>query len=143
VVAGKITNKTIPSECSTCHTFPQIGASASSFPLGTQPVTHKDKLYVFSHKLATKSADPTGTSCGVCHAKTYCENCHKSGAIKVQHTAMLYNHAAAIKTAGGTQACAYCHLPVYCEKCHKGPVLDPATPAAGATPVALKPRPAT
>jgi nitrate/TMAO reductase-like tetraheme cytochrome c subunit len=143
VVAGKITNKTIPSECSTCHTFPQIGASASSFPLGTQPVTHKDKLYVFSHKLATKSADPTGNACGVCHAKTYCENCHKSGAIKVQHTAMLYNHAAAIKTAGGTQACAYCHLPVYCEKCHKGPVLDPATPPAGATPVALKPRPAT
>jgi nitrate/TMAO reductase-like tetraheme cytochrome c subunit len=146
VVAGKITNKTIPSECSTCHTFPQIGASASSFPLGTQPATHKDKLYVFSHKLATKSANPTGTSCGVCHAKTYCENCHKSGAIKVEHTAMLYNHAAAIKTAGGTQACAYCHLPVYCEKCHKGPVLDPnapapATPPAGATPLALKPRP--
>jgi nitrate/TMAO reductase-like tetraheme cytochrome c subunit len=143
VVAGKITNKTIPSECSTCHTFPQIGASASSFPLGTKPVTHQDKLYVFSHKLATKSADPTGTSCGVCHAKTYCENCHKSGAIKIQHTAMLYNHAAAVKTAGGTQACAYCHLPVYCAKCHKGPVLDPATPPARATPVALKPRPAT
>ena len=143
VVKGKITTKTIPSECSTCHTFPQIGASASSFPLGTQPVTHKDKLYVFSHKLATKSTEPAGTSCAACHAKTYCENCHKSGAIKVQHTAMLYNHAASIKIAGGTQACAYCHLPVYCEKCHKGPVLNPATPPAGATPVALKPRSAT
>ena len=68
---------------------------------------------------------------------------HKSGAIKVQHTAMLYNHAAAITTAGGTQACAYCHLPVYCEKCHKGPFLDPATPPAGAQQLAIKPGPAT
>jgi nitrate/TMAO reductase-like tetraheme cytochrome c subunit len=143
VVKGKITNKTIPSECSTCHTFPQIGASASSFPLGAQPATHKDKLYVFSHKNLTKSVEPTGTSCGACHVKTYCENCHKSGAIKVQHTAMLYNHAKAITAAGGTQACAYCHLPVYCEKCHKGPVLDPATPPAGAQQLAIKPRPAT
>jgi nitrate/TMAO reductase-like tetraheme cytochrome c subunit len=142
VVKGQITNKTIPSECSTCHTFPQIGASASSFPLGSKPDNHKDKLWVFSHKLATKSADPTGTTCGACHKSTYCENCHQSGAIKVQHTSMLYNHAAAITAAGGTQACAYCHLPVYCEKCHKGPVLDPNAPPPG-TPLAVKPRPAT
>jgi nitrate/TMAO reductase-like tetraheme cytochrome c subunit len=124
VVKGQITNKTIPSECSTCHTFPQIGASASSFPLGAKPADHTDKLYVFSHKNSTKSQTPGGTSCGACHAPSYCENCHKSGAVKVNHTSMLYNHASAIKTAGGTQACAYCHLPVYCEKCHKGPILD-------------------
>jgi nitrate/TMAO reductase-like tetraheme cytochrome c subunit len=142
VVKGQITNKTIPSECSTCHTFPQIGASASSFPLGSKPVTHKDKLYVFSHKLGAKGVDPSGQSCAACHKKTYCENCHNSGAIKVKHTSMLYNHAAAIQTAGGTTACAYCHLPVYCEKCHKGPVLDPNAPPPG-TPLAVKPRPAT
>jgi len=133
VVKGKITNKTIPSECSTCHTFPQVGASASSFPLGSKPADHKDKLYVFSHKLATKGVDPTGTTCAACHKPSYCQNCHKSGAVKVKHESMLYNHAAAIKTAGGTQACAYCHLPVYCEKCHKGPVLNPATTPAALT----------
>jgi nitrate/TMAO reductase-like tetraheme cytochrome c subunit len=124
VVQGKITNKTIPSECSTCHTFPQIGQSASSFPLGAKPADHTDKLYVFSHKNATKSQSPTGTSCAACHKPSYCQNCHNSGAIKVKHTSMLYNHASAIKAAGSTQACAYCHLPVYCEKCHKGPVLN-------------------
>jgi len=139
VVKGQITNKTIPSECSTCHTFPQIGASASSFPLGSKPVTHKDKLWVFSHKLSTSSRTAAGTSCAACHKSTYCENCHQSGAIKVNHTSMLYNHASAITNAGGTQACAYCHLPVYCAKCHKGPVLDPNAPAPG-TPVAVKPR---
>jgi len=133
VVKGQITTKTIPSECSTCHTFPQVGASASSFPLGAKPVDHKDKLYVFSHKNSVKSTEPTGTTCGACHAPSYCENCHKSGAIKVKHTAMLYNHASAIKAAGSTQACAYCHLPVYCEKCHKQPVLQ-----AGAQPLAIK-----
>lgn len=133
VVKGRITNEKIPSECSTCHTFPQIGASASSFPLGVKPLNHRDKLYVFSHKNATKSLDPTGTSCGACHAKTYCENCHKSGAVKVTHNNMLYNHASAITAAGGTQACAYCHQPVYCAQCHKGPVLGP-----GAPPVAIK-----
>jgi len=139
VEKGQITNKTIPSECSTCHTFPQIGASASSFPLGSKPVTHKDKLWVFSHKLATKSVSTAGTSCAACHKPVYCLNCHKSGAIKVQHTAMLYNHAAAIRTAGSTQGCAYCHLPVYCAKCHKGPVLEPNAPPPG-TPPAVKPR---
>ena len=142
VVKGQITTTTIPSECSTCHTFPQIGASASSFPLGSKPVTHKDKLWVFSHKLATSSRTGAGTTCAACHKSTYCENCHNSGAIKVQHTSMLYNHAKAITAAGGTQACAYCHLPVYCAKCHKGPVLDPNAPPPG-TPLAVKPRPAT
>jgi len=46
VVKGQITNQKIPSTCDTCHTFPQIGASASSFPLGIKPLNHKDKLYV-------------------------------------------------------------------------------------------------
>jgi len=72
----------------------------------------------------TKSVDPAGTTCAACHARTYCENCHKSGAIKVNHDTMLYKHASAITTAGGTQACALCHLPVYCATCHKEPVLQ-------------------
>jgi nitrate/TMAO reductase-like tetraheme cytochrome c subunit len=143
VVKGKITNDKIPSECATCHTFPQIGASASSFPLGSRPASHQDKLWAFSHKIAVSSRLPAGTTCAACHARTYCENCHKSGAIKVEHNAMLYNHASAIRAAGGTTACAYCHLPVYCKQCHKGPVLDPATPPTGTQPLAIKARPAT
>jgi nitrate/TMAO reductase-like tetraheme cytochrome c subunit len=128
VVNNKITNKTIPSTCATCHTFPQVGANASSFPLGAKPVDHKDKLYVFSHKLGVKTADPSGTSCAACHAKSYCENCHKSGAIKVKHDTMRYTHPTAIKAAGGTRACQYCHLPAYCQKCHKDKnVLDPSS----------------
>ena len=166
VVKGKITNKKIPSNCATCHTFPQIsgavsevalgakpaasalpkGSSASTplgtdlvnFPLGARPADHKDKLYVFSHKGSVAKTDPAGTTCAGCHKPTYCQNCHDSGAIKVTHTEMLYKHTAAIDKAGGTQGCAYCHLPVYCEKCHKEPVLkDGPQP-----PPAIKARPA-
>jgi len=127
VVKGQVTNQTIPSACSTCHTFPQIGTSASavSFPLGAQPADHKDKLYVFDHKSAVASTEPAGTSCAACHAASYCQNCHNSGAIKVNHTGMLTNHAKAAAAAGGTGACAYCHLPAFCSTCHEGPVLQP------------------
>jgi nitrate/TMAO reductase-like tetraheme cytochrome c subunit len=124
VVKGQITKKTIPSACSTCHTFPQVGANASSFPLGSKPVDHKDKLYVFNHKKVAKGVNPAGTSCGTCHAPTYCANCHKSGAIKVTHDRMLYNHAAVAATAGGTTACNYCHQPATCAKCHRNPMLN-------------------
>ncbi len=165
VVKGQITNKKIPSECSTCHTFPQIkgsvaatdlgaepassvpkGATANiplgsdlvDFPLGARPATHKDKLYVFSHKGSVAKTDPAGTTCAGCHTRSYCLNCHDSGAVKVNHDEMLYKHTTAITTAGGTQGCAYCHLPVYCEKCHKEPVL-----VNGEQPPAIKARPPT
>jgi len=145
VVKGQATTKTIPSSCATCHTFPQVSPSASRFPLvdkpasssmasvlsdiplGTKPADHKDKLYVFSHKNAAKGVDPTGTSCAACHTRSYCENCHNSGAVKVKHDRMLYNHAASAASAG-TQSCAYCHQPIACAKCHKGPILDDTTP---------------
>jgi nitrate/TMAO reductase-like tetraheme cytochrome c subunit len=149
VEKGRITKETIPSACSTCHTFPQIGESvsnpplggtasgsasgdAANFPLGARPsialgakpVDHKDKLYVFSHKHSVSKLTSAGTSCAACHTPSYCENCHKSGAIKVKHTDMLYNHANAVKKAGGPQACAYCHQPAFCERCHENPVLQ-------------------
>jgi len=154
VVKGKVTNERIPSECSTCHTFPQVGASAASaasgdktasssqpslladFPLGAKPADHKDKLYVFSHKNATKSLTVAGTTCAACHTPTYCANCHNSGAVKVKHDTMLYKHASAITAAGGAQSCNYCHLPVYCATCHKDPVLQ-----LGAQPLAIKAKP--
>jgi nitrate/TMAO reductase-like tetraheme cytochrome c subunit len=146
VEKGRVTNKTIPSECSTCHTFPQINESAPKFPLtakpassalasalanipmGIKPANHTAKLWVFSHKNTATNVEPTGTSCAACHTPSYCENCHKSGAIKVKHDAMLYKHADAAAAAGGTQACAYCHQPATCAFCHKDPVLRTNAP---------------
>jgi len=144
VAKGKITATKIPSSCATCHTFPQIGASASSFPLGARPADHNDKLYVFSHKLAASTTQVAGTSCAACHVKSYCVNCHKSGVKKVKHTSMLFNHAKEITALGGTSTCATCHQKVSCAQCHKGPVLnpDPSPPLAppGTQPLAIKPR---
>jgi nitrate/TMAO reductase-like tetraheme cytochrome c subunit len=168
VVKGQVTTKTIPSSCATCHTFPQVTGSASRFPLvnkpagsslasaianiplGAKPADHKDKLYVFSHKNATKSAVSTGTSCAACHTPTYCQNCHDSGAIKVKHPAesMLTTHAASARAAGAA-SCQYCHQAVNCAGCHKAPVLDDTAPGTSVTvpvvpvapaPAALKPR---
>lgn len=123
VVKGQITTETIPSACATCHTFPQVGTKVSDLLLGSKPTTHKDKLYVFNHKSVVSSIEPAGTSCGACHSRTYCENCHNSGAINVTHTEMLYNHAEVIDRAGSTRACAFCHQPVYCARCHEKQVL--------------------
>jgi nitrate/TMAO reductase-like tetraheme cytochrome c subunit len=124
VVNGKPTGKAIPSACSTCHTFPQVGNQVSGILLGGAPATHSDPLYVFNHKKLASSSDPTGTSCGQCHQRAYCQNCHNTGAVKVTHDQMLYNHAGAIRVSGG-QACAYCHQTAYCSTCHgKKPVLD-------------------
>ena len=161
VVKGQVTTTTIPSTCATCHTFPQVTGSASRFPLvnkpagsalasaianiplGAKPADHKDKLYVFSHKNATKSGNPTGTSCAACHTPAYCENCHNSGAVKVKHPAdsMLTTHAASAATAG-TASCQYCHQPVNCTTCHKAPVLDNKAPGTSISVPTTSPLPA-
>jgi hypothetical protein len=107
-----------------------LASVLSDIPLGTKPADHKSPTYVFSHKSAVKSVEPAGTSCAACHTRSYCENCHNSGAVKVKHDSMLYNHAASAAAAGGTQSCAYCHQSVACAKCHKGPVLDGTGPTA-------------
>ncbi len=144
VVDGKVSGETIPSSCSTCHTFPQVGPSITGLLLGGEPVSHKEKLWTFSHKdaaaaiasernaaakkLPAGSVEPAGTECGTCHQRQYCEDCHTTGAIKVTHDEMLYNHAASIRVSGG-KACAYCHQPVFCATCHTGDVLNiPADP---------------
>jgi nitrate/TMAO reductase-like tetraheme cytochrome c subunit len=142
IVNGKATNETIPSTCSTCHTFPQVGNDITGLLLGSAPTSHDAKLWVFNHKdaaaavaaernaqlkkLPAGSVDPQGTECGTCHQRSYCEDCHKTGAIKVTHDEMLFNHAASIRISGG-KACAYCHQPVFCARCHADNVL--ATPA--------------
>jgi nitrate/TMAO reductase-like tetraheme cytochrome c subunit len=123
VVNGKVSPETIPSKCSTCHTFPQIGGSISVVPLAGQPASHSDRLYVFTHKNTATSSDPSSQSCGACHDKSYCQNCHDSGVAKVTHDEMLYSHAAVIRRVGGP-ACAYCHQAIYCATCHSGPVLQ-------------------
>jgi len=127
---GAATARTIPSSCDTCHTFPQIGAVAS-LPLGIPPDSHDDRVWVFSHRLVAPDADPGQNSCGECHARDYCSNCHATGAVTVDHDEMLTNHAQAIRTSGAG-ACAYCHQPVYCARCHSEPVLPGSAPAVGA-----------
>jgi nitrate/TMAO reductase-like tetraheme cytochrome c subunit len=123
---GVATKQAIPSTCDTCHTFPQIGLVAS-LPLGTPPTTHDDKLWVFDHKNVAKNVDPGGQTCGQCHARDYCVNCHATGAVTVDHDEMATNHAKVIREQGNT-ACAYCHQPVYCARCHAEPVLPITTP---------------
>lgn len=119
VVKGKVTSQRIPSTCATCHTFPQVGVKAKGVLLGGQPSSHNVPAFVFSHARLVSSLNPAGTSCGTCHVRSYCQNCHASGAIKVNHTVMLYSHASAARISG-VQACAYCHQPNYCSTCHKG-----------------------
>ena len=124
---GVATKTTIPSTCDTCHTFPQIGPAVASLPLGEPPSTHQAKLWVFDHKNIATSVDPGGQSCGECHARDYCVNCHSTGAVTVDHDTMSTNHAAIIRQQGN-QACAYCHQPVYCARCHDKPVLPITSP---------------
>lgn len=119
---GALTNETIPASCDTCHTFPQLGGAIANLPLGVPPETHDDRLWVFDHRTVATSLDPGGTSCGECHARDYCSNCHKTGAVTVDHDEMLTDHAQVIRNSGA-EACAYCHQPVYCARCHSEPVL--------------------
>jgi len=130
VVDGVATDKVIPSTCSTCHTFPQVGTEVTGLQLGVPPDSHKDKLFVFSHKSSVASVDeafdpkaPANASCSTCHQRSYCENCHNSGAVKVTHDEMLYNHAQSVKKSS-LNACGYCHQPVYCSTCHSSDVTD-------------------
>jgi nitrate/TMAO reductase-like tetraheme cytochrome c subunit len=122
VVDGAVTKETIPASCATCHTFPQIGATESGVLIGQRPNSHDDRLWVFNHKSQVASADPTDTTCGACHTRTYCENCHNTPASKVPHDDMVYNHASVVAKLGAT-ACASCHQPVYCAQCHSNDVL--------------------
>jgi nitrate/TMAO reductase-like tetraheme cytochrome c subunit len=129
---GAVTKEVIPYTCDTCHTFPQIGSAVASLPLGQPPATHDDNLWVFDHRSVATSVDPGTQTCGECHARDYCENCHRTGAVNVNHNEMATNHAQAIREAGNT-ACAYCHQPVYCARCHAEQVLPvTGTPQSGA-----------
>jgi nitrate/TMAO reductase-like tetraheme cytochrome c subunit len=124
---GVIQAEVIPATCDACHTFPQIGTAVASLPLGEPPATHDDALYVFNHRNVATSVDPGTQSCGECHARDYCLNCHKTGAVNVNHDEMMVNHAQVIRD-GGNEACAYCHQPVYCARCHTKPVLPVTSP---------------
>jgi nitrate/TMAO reductase-like tetraheme cytochrome c subunit len=132
---GVQTQTTIPSACATCHTFPQIGSVASGVLIGERPSTHGDRLWVFSHKNAVTTRDPAGTSCGACHTRTYCQNCHDTKAVNVPHDDMVYNHGAVFAQVGAP-ACAYCHQPAYCAQCHADDVLPAPYPVATPAPAA-------
>lgn len=127
VVDSVLTDETISSACATCHTFPQIGSVVSGVLIGQRPDTHDDRLWVFSHKASVTRVDPANTTCGACHTRTYCENCHNTPAVKVPHEGMVFSHAQVTKDVGA-QACAYCHQPAYCAQCHSNDVLPSPSP---------------
>lgn len=133
VVDGRLSTETIPAQCSTCHTFPQIGEYESGVLIGRRPESHDGRLWVFDHKLSVNSADPASQSCAACHTQTYCENCHATTAVNVTHDEMVTNHAAVIDRSGAA-ACAYCHAPAYCSQCHAEPVMPPGPAGTGAVP---------
>jgi len=130
---GAITKEVIPATCDACHTYPQIGPAVASLPLGEPPESHDDPLYVFGHKDVATGLDPGPQSCGECHARDYCVNCHDTGAVTVDHDEMMTNHAKTIRESGN-QSCAYCHQPVYCARCHNEPVLPVTTPTMSGLP---------
>jgi nitrate/TMAO reductase-like tetraheme cytochrome c subunit len=132
VVGGHVTKETIPSTCNTCHTFPQGSTSAATVPIGAKPADHTATLWVFSHSTAAGGLTPNANTCGACHQAAYCQNCHDSGAVRVDHSKMLYNHAQSVLDAGGPTACATCHQPAYCAQCHKDPVLPKTNARLGA-----------
>lgn len=124
VVEGKLTNKIVPSTCSTCHSFPQVGTTAQMSTLATPPPTHQSNMWVFDHKSSVTNVDAAfkdAAACATCHIKSYCEECHSTGAAKVTHDGMLYSHAKTAEYAG-LRACATCHQGSYCAMCH-GPGL--------------------
>ena len=130
---GALTKEAIPAACSTCHTFPQIGAVESGVLIGKRPESHGDRLWVFNHKSVAGALDPAGTTCGACHTRTYCEGCHNTAAVKVTHDDMTFNHAAVMQKTG-PQACAYCHQPAFCSRCHQNPVLPNPFPGVAPSP---------
>lgn len=117
VVKGKLTGEKIPSTCATCHSFPQLGGLVSGYLGDGRPTSHGVALWAFTHKKLALSPNPTGTSCGGCHARAYCENCHSTGAIKVGYAPMIKNHPALVR-ASGVRSCVACHQTSYCVRCH-------------------------
>jgi hypothetical protein len=145
VVDGAVTNETIPASCATCHTYPQVGGQESGVVIGQRPDSHSDPLWLFDHKQATSSADPTRSACGACHTRTYCQNCHNTPVAKITHDNMATNHAQVAREVG-TTACAACHQRAYCAQCHSNDVLpaggpadvpDPTVPAPSGSPTGI------
>jgi hypothetical protein len=122
IVDGKVTSESIPSGCATCHTFPQIGSNTSAILIGQRPESHLDTLWIFNHKDVVTTVDPSDSSCGACHTRTYCENCHSTPAVQVPHDEMVYNHADVVRRIGAN-ACTLCHQQSYCAQCHTDTVL--------------------
>ena len=135
---GALTTESIPSACATCHTFPQIGSIESGVLIGQRPQSHDDRLWVFSHRTSVSKVDPAGSSCGACHTRTYCENCHNTPAVQVPHDGMVINHARVAREAGA-QACAFCHQPAFCAQCHSDNVLPDPFPVLAPSPAASLP----
>jgi hypothetical protein len=132
IVEGRLSDEPIPSACSTCHTFPTSGENAPSVMVGSPPLTHSSRLWVFEHK-SDASSGGERANCSQCHSQTYCQNCHDTGAKLVSHDNMLFDHGAVIREVS-TTPCTYCHQKPSCERCHTEDELKDypaATPGGG------------
>lgn len=122
VVNGKLTNERIPSTCSTCHSFPQVGGEGVEIADEIPPATHSDKFYVFTHKAGLYSVwsathTPGFGDCGSCHTEQYCKDCHNKG-IDTDHNFDFMSHGTAVKESQ-LSTCANCHQSAYCGgACH-------------------------
>jgi nitrate/TMAO reductase-like tetraheme cytochrome c subunit len=82
---GTPTSATIPSQCATCHTPPQMGDNSSLEALvGTPPATHKARM-LFEHAVVIR--EEGGTSrCTLCHQTPSCGQCHAADVLHERPT---------------------------------------------------------
>jgi hypothetical protein len=84
-----------------------------------RPTNHRPATWALTHRQLAPGTDPTGSSCGSCHTRSFCVSCHSTGAVKVRHTDMVRTHPPQV-AALGPGACAACHRPTFCVNCHSG-----------------------
>ncbi len=102
-----------PGTCSTCH--------PSDFPL--KPATHSapDWLPTQAELVSTRATHPKAAQespkeCEICHAKTFCSDCH---GLEMPHPADWQNNHPKQAAAIGGQVCMRCHFNnETCSACH-------------------------
>ncbi len=79
VKKGRVLRKTIPSTCTTCHSFPQVNSEVPNVSLSGKPKDH-NAAWPFNHG---KAADTKGVKgCTTCHQPASCTSCHQGSKIK-------------------------------------------------------------
>ncbi len=109
---GRLMSNTIPWECTTCHTFPQVGSKLTSIDLLSPPPEKQAKTWIFEHGRSPEALEPGAAN------NSSCTSCHSTGAVRVDLEEMVFNHPKLIEEFG-LQLCGYCHTEAFCSRCHK------------------------